>query len=328
MGRFTQLALVAAQQAIEDARLPPGYLKQVDGIPVVVGSSAPAMDLLAKSPGVTTAVTSLPNAPASAIAYINYLKASLHSLSNGCASSLDAIALACDFIRKGKTDIAIAGGADSTITRYVFECFQKARKLPTEFDVPETACRPFDLFRSGGVIAEGSGILILESEEHARERDIHPYCQIAGYGTCIDPIRSTEAAGIKEAMEHAMDNAGIIMQNIDYICAHAPGDQEIDLTETNSIKAVFKNHSYQIPITSIKGACGSAMGTGGVHQLIATALMMRNQLVPPTTNYASKDPNCDLDYVPSNARKHTIRRALINTHGFGRSNGSVVLESI
>ena len=104
--------------------------------------------------------------------------------------------------------------------------------------------------------------------------------------------------------------------------------QEIDLTETNAIKAVFKNHSYQIPITSIKGACGSAMGTGGVHQLIATTLIMRNQLVPPTTNYIAKDPDCDLDYVLLNARKQKIRHALINTHGFGRSNGSMVLENI
>ncbi|MEN7973243.1 MAG: beta-ketoacyl-[acyl-carrier-protein] synthase family protein [Verrucomicrobiota bacterium] len=328
MGRFTQLAIVAAKQAIEDSGLPIDYLREMAGIPVVVGSSATAMDLLAQPPAVTTAVMSLPNAPASAIAYINQLHANIHSISNGCASSLDAIAFASNLIRQGKADVAIAGGADSTITRYVFECFQKARKLPSGIDVPETACRPFDLFRTGGVIAEGAGIIILESEEHAKGRDIQPYCQIASYGTYIDPPRSMEAEGLKESMKCAIENAGIRKDNIDYISAHAPGDQEIDLTETNSIKAIFSKRSYQIPITSIKGACGSAMGTGGGHQLIATALMMKNQLVPPTTNYISKDPDCDLDYVLGNARKHKIGHALVNTHGFGRSNGSMILENM
>jgi 3-oxoacyl-[acyl-carrier-protein] synthase II len=328
MGRFTQLAIVAAQQAIEDAGLPLDYLQKIDGIPVVMGSSAMAMDLLAKPPTVTTAVMCIPNAPASAIAYINQLNASLHYVSNGCASSLDAIALASDLIRQGKADVVIAGGSDSTITHYVFEGFHKSRKVPKGFDSPETACRPFDLFRSGGVISEGAGIVILESAEHAEERGKQPYCQIAGYGTCADPLRSLEAAGIQEAMGKAIENAGIRSENIDFISAHAPGDQEIDLTETNSIKAIFKNHSYQIPITSIKGSCGSAMGTGGAHQLIATALAMKNQLIPPTTNYTSKDPDCDLDHVPLEARKQKIRHALVNTHGFGRSNGSMILKNL
>jgi len=328
MGRFTQLALVAAQQAIADAKLPLDYLQQIERLPIVTGSSATAMDLLAKQPTVTTAVTSLPNAPASAIAYANQLNASLHSISNGCSSSLDAIAYAYHLIRSGKADIAIAGGADSTITHYVFECFQKARKLPVGFDVPNKACRPFDLHRSGGVISEGAGIVVLESEAHAIERGISSYCHITGYGTCLDPLRSFEAAGIEQAMELAIDAAAIRAQDIDYICAHGPGDQEIDLTETNAIKKVFTDHSYQIPVTSIKGACGSAMGTGGVHQLISTALAMRNQLIPPTTNYESKDIECDLDYVPLDARKQKIRYAMINTHGFGRSNGSMILERL
>jgi 3-oxoacyl-[acyl-carrier-protein] synthase II len=327
MGRFTQLALVAAKEAIDDAELPLDYLRQIDGLPIVTGSSATAMDLLAQQPTVTTAVTSLPNAPASAIAYVNQFKASLHSISNGCSSSLDAIAHAYQLIRSGKADIAIAGGADSTITHYVFECFQKARKLPKDFDAPNKACRPFDLHRGGGVISEGAGIVILESYAHAAERGIFPYCQISGYGSCLDPLRSYEAAGIEGSMKLAIDSAAIRENDVDYICAHAPGDQDIDLTETTAIKNVFANHAYKIPITSIKGACGSAMGTGGVHQLISTVMAMKNQLIPPTTNYEYRDIDCDLDYVPLDARKQRIKRALINTHGFGRSNGSMVLES-
>ena len=328
MGRFTQLALAAAQQAINDSKLPLDYLQQIEGLPIVTGSSATAMDLLAQQPTVTTAVTSLPNAPASAIAYVNQLNASLHSVSNGCSSSLDAIAHGYHLIRSGKADLVICGGSDSTITQYVFECFQKARKLPGNFDAPDKACRPFDLRRGGGVIAEGAGIVVLESEAHALGRGITPYCAITGYGTCLDPLRSFEAGGIEGSMRLALESAAIREQDIDYICAHAPGDQEIDLTETKSIKNLFGEHAYTIPVTSIKGSCGSAMGTGGVHQLISTALTIKNQLIAPTTNYEFKDIECDLDYVPSSARKQHIKRALVNTHGFGRSNGSMVLENL
>ncbi len=328
MGRFTQFAIVAAQQAIQDSGLTLEYLRKINGLPIVMGSSAMAMDLLAKPPTVTTALMCIPNAPASAIAYINEFQANLHYVSNGCASSLDAVALAYDLIRHGKADVVITGGSDSTITHYVFEGFHKSRKVPKEFESPETACRPFDLRRTGGVIAEGAGILILESEEHARERGKEPYCQIAGYGTCADPLRSLEAAGLRNSMELALLNAGIRKEHIDFISAHGPGDPEIDLTETNSIKAIFGKLSYSIPVNSIKGSCGSAMGTGGVHQLIATTLAMKNNLIPPTTNYASKDPSCDLDYIPSEPRKTKVGCALINTHGFGRSNGSMILERI
>jgi len=328
MGRFTQFAIVAAQQAIQDSGLSLEYLREINGLPIVMGSSAMAMDLLAKPPTVTTALMCIPNAPASAIAYINQFSAEIQYVSNGCASSLDAVALASSLIRNGKADVVIAGGSDSTITHYVFDGFHKARKVPKGFQSPDTACRPFDLQRTGGVIAEGAGILVLESEEHAKERGKEPYCQISGYGTCADPLRSLEAAGIQDSMELAIYNAGIRKENIDYISAHGPGDPEIDLTETNSIKMVFKEHAHSIPVTSIKGACGSAMGTGGVHQLIATSLSMKNKLLPATTNYASKDPSCDLDHVPLNARNLKINCALINTHGFGRSNGSMIVESI
>ncbi len=328
MGRFTQFAVVAAQQAFEDAKLSLEYLQSIKGMPVVLGSSAMAMDLLAKPPTVTTALMCIPNAPASAIAYLNKLNANIHYVSNGCASSLDAVATASRLIQQGKADIAITGGSDSTITHYVFEGFHKARRVPTNFESPKTACKPFDLFRNGGVIAEGAGIVILESAAHAAERGITPYCEIIGYGTCVDPIVSREAAGIEGSMLLAIQNSSISPLDIDYINAHGPGDTEIDVTETYAIKAVFGSNSHNIPITSIKGSCGSAMGTGGVHQLITTALAIKYGLIPPTTNYSAKDPDCDLDHVPHIARRQNIDMAIVNTHGFGRSNGSLVLKRL
>ncbi len=328
MGRFTQFALIAATEAIRDSQLAPEYLSSIEGVPVVIGSSATAMDLLAQSPSTTTAVMSIPNAASSTVAYANKLQAQIQTVSNGCVSSLDAIAYAYDLIKSGKAEVAITGGADSTITKYVMECFKKARKLPHIIDRPEKACKPFDLYRSGGVVAEGAGIVVLETEEHALARNAPIYCRISGYGTFTDPATKIEGSGLCDSMRKAIENSGITIRDIDYISAHAPGDRTMDYSETQAIKSVFKNHAANIPITSIKGATGSAMGTGGVHQLIATVLSMKHQLIPFTTNYEHPDPDCDLDYVPEECRRTIIKRALVNSHGFGRSNGSIILEGV
>ena len=326
MGRFTQFAIIAAKEAIEDAGLDRKYLTTIPGLPVVIGSSATAMDLLAQSPSATTAVMSIPNAASSTVAYINNLQAQIQTVSNGCASSLDAVAYAQNLIRTGKADIAIAGGADSTITEYVLKCFTKARKLPAVSDEPDQSCKPFDLNRGGGVVAEGAAIVVLESEEHARARGTSPYCNIAGYGAHTDSGDDIEGSGLEHSMNLALSNTGLSMADIDHINAHAPGDPLMDHSETLAIKAVFQNRAYDIPITSIKGATGSAMGTGGAHQLVAAVQSIRNSLIPHVTNYKSPDPDCDLDCVRTENRHTEITRAIVNTHGFGRSNGSMILE--
>lgn len=325
MGRFTQLALVAFKEAVDDSETPMEYLKGVHDLPLILGVSTTAMDLRALPATSYSAVTGIPNAAASTIAYTYGLTAQIQTISNGCASSLDAVASAYELIRSGKTDIAIAGGSDATITEYVYQCLCKSRNVSTQNDDPQHACRPFDRNRTGGVIAEGAGIVILESIEHAMSRNRQPYCEVLGYGQCIDKAGSLEAAGIEHSMEKAIANAGILKKNVDFISAHGPGDHFIDATESNAIKKVFGKRAYEIPVTSIKGACGNAMGTGGVQQLIATALTIKNAEIPPTTNLSCPDIDCDLDYVPASSRLKDIDLAIVNTHGFGRSNCSVVL---
>jgi 3-oxoacyl-[acyl-carrier-protein] synthase II len=289
-----------------------------------MGVSTTAMDLRAEPATSYSAVTGIPNAASSTIAYTYGLNAQILTVSNGCASSLDAVCIAYDLIRSGKADIVIAGGSDSTITEYVFQCLSKSRKVSTRNDDPKNACRPFDMNRDGGVAAEGAGIIIMESHAHAQERFARVYCEVLGFGQCIDPGGSVEGAGLMNSMQKAIGNAGVLSKQVDYISAHGPGDPYMDVTESNAIKAVFGQHAYDIPVTSIKGACGNAMGSGGIQQLIATALTIDSGEIPPTTNYRCPDPDCDLDYVPTHRRLQEVQVAIVNSHGFGRSNCSMV----
>ncbi len=210
----------------------------------------------------------------------------------------------------------------------MFDCFSAARKLASRNDDPEHACRPFDRDRDGGVIAEGAGVLILENLEHALARGIRLYAEVVGYGTCVDPAVSEECSGLEMAMQYALANASWRPEQVEFISAHGPGDRQTDNTETALIKKVFGEHAYRIPVVSIKGSTGCPMGVGGMHQTIATALTIHHGKVPPTTNYENPDPDCDLDYVPGAPRRLPIARALINTHGFGRGNSSLLLQRI
>jgi 3-oxoacyl-[acyl-carrier-protein] synthase II len=326
MGRFTQLALVAADEAIRDSAISREYLSGVSSVPIIIGTSSPAMDLLGQKPTASTALMSIPNAAASAISYANKIAGQIQTISNGCASSLDAIANAFYKIQSGQFEIALAGGADSTITEYVLECFTKARKLPEISKDPGKSCKPFDLNRTGGVVSEGAVIFILENEQHAISRGAPIYCRICGYGSQTDPAFSREGKGFEASMLQAINNSALRPRDINYINAHAPGDIIMDYSETVAIKSVFSKQAFDIPISSIKGITGSAMGTGGAHQLVSTILALKQNYLPHTANLETRDPDCDLDYIMHENRKTNATFALVNTHGFGRSNGSLIIE--
>ncbi len=326
MARSSQFAVAASRMALTDAGLVPEDLLKLGDIPLVMGVSTTAMDLTQERPRPWTAVTSIPNAMGSAVAYTLGINAQLLTISTGCASGLDAVASAAEAINKGKAEIALAGAADAAVVRYVFECFSGARKLSQRNDEPEKANRPFDRDRDGGVISEGSAVMILENIEHAKARGAEAYCEISGYGTCADPINSEEGGGLKTAMQKALDNASLHKDRVDYINAHGPGDQNMDRCETRLIKEVFGEHAFHIPVSSIKGVTGNPMGVGCAHQLVAAALTIKNGIIPPTTNLENPDPECDLDYVPSVAREYAPATVLVNTHGFGRGNSSILLQ--
>lgn len=329
MARASQFAIAATTLALEDAGLTVENLRASGRIPLTIGVSTSAMDLREQPPRSWSAVAGVPHATTSAISFVLGFDAEMETISDGCASSIDAIAKASKLIREGVSDIAIAGGADSAMSHYIFKCFTKSRKLSTRNDEPKRASRPFDRDSDGGTIAEGAAIVILENLEHALARGVKLYGEIAGYGSCGDNVSSkAEGCGIGNSMRLAMACVPIPCTQVDHISAHGPSDTHMDRIETEMIKEVFGDHAYQIPVVSIKGVVGNPLGVGGAHQLIASALSLQNNVIPPTANLENPDPLCDLDYVPKVSRTVNLNTILLNTHGFGRGNSSLILKRV
>jgi len=336
LARFTQLALSAANLAIEDA----GVLHELYGktVPVCLGVSTSATDIIetqvlriekkgARSASPFTAIASLPQAGAGSIAAMLGIQTQTITISTGCPAGLDAVAHAYHHIKSGKSEIALAGGADAPITKLTIATFSAANMIPKDCREPELISRPFDARREGGVISEGACVLVLESLDHALSRGARPYLEISGYGYSGDYPPENPGSGLETSMRMAIDNAGFMPAQINYISAHAPSDLHFDLTETNMIKKVFAAHAYNIPVNSIKGVTGNPLAAAGPMQLVSCAMAMQTGMIPPTANYSVADPSCDLDYIPK-ARKAEIERALINNHGFGGSNSSLVVEKM
>jgi len=340
MARFTQFALVATQMAITDAGLTLDDLRRVRNIPLVLGVSTSAMDILerhqeqVKKKGAHMGIpystyAFMPHSAASTIASFLQLESHPLTISTACAAGSEAIVSAYNAIRSGRVDIAIAGGADAPITFTAFTSFAAAGLIPHKKLDPKKASRPFDLFRESGVISEGAGIMILENYEHAVARDAKPYLEIIGFGMNADTDpANAPGAGLADTMRMAVANAGIHFHEIDYICAHGPGHPIIDRVETDMIKEVFGTCAYKIPISSIKGVTGNPLAAAGPHQMVTCALALRNNLIPPTANYEHSDPACDLDYVPGKPRMTQLNRILINTHGLGGQNCSTVVQRV
>jgi len=328
MARATQFAIASASMALEDAGLDVATLKEEGSIPVVLGVSSSAMDIAAQPPRPWTGFAVIPHATASGVVYALGLDAVLRTISDGCASGLDAVATAVDEIQRGRAEVALTGAADSMMTHWVFECFTKLRGLSLRNDEPEKASRPFDRDRDGGLIAEGAAIVVLESMAHAHARDAEIYCEIAGYGTHGDPPDGAEGAGMERAMQLAVANASCMPEDVEHISAHGPSDQHMDCHETKMFKAVFGDRAYRIPITSVKGVTGNPMSVGSLLQLLGACLSIKHGTLPPTANLENPDPECDLDYIPGNARQVPVQTVLVNTHGFGRGNSAVILRKV
>jgi 3-oxoacyl-[acyl-carrier-protein] synthase II len=336
MARSTQLALAATQLALADADLQESAKKSI--IPISMGVSTSATEVIESQvlrineKGVRyasplTAITSLPQACAGSIATVLELKTQAITVSTGCPAGLDAIAHACDYIRSGKSDVALAGGTDAPITKLTLATFNAANMIPTSHRHPEKASRPFDQQRDGGVIAEGACILVLESLEHALDRGGKLYLEITGYGCAGDLPSELPGSGLRSSMEQAINNSGLTPDQIDYISAHGPSDVHLDQVETDMIKSLFGQHSYNIPVSSIKGCTGNPLAAAGPMQATVCALAFQKGVIPPTANYEVPDPFCDLDYVPVQ-RNADINTAIINNHGFGGSNSSLVVRRV
>jgi len=252
------------------------------------------------------------------------------SIETACAASSHAIGEAYRYIKEGRADVMVTGGAEAVITPLALGGFCSMRALSTRNDEPEKASRPFELNRDGFVMGEGSGILILEELERAIQRNAPIYAELIGYGSSADAYHISapdpDGRGAATCMKAALADAGIRPENVDYINAHGTSTKLNDLAENKAIKAVFGEHAYKLAVSSTKSMTGHLLGGAGGVEAIYTVLSLKNGILPPTINYENQDPECDLDYVPNKARKKAISYAISNSFGFGGTNATLVFK--
>jgi len=251
---------------------------------------------------------------------------------SACASGTHAIGDAFRMIQRGDCDAAIAGGTESTICAMAVGGFAVIKALSTNNDSPLTASRPFEKNRDGFVIAEGAGIVVLEEFEAAKKRGARIYGEVSGYGLTGDAYHMTAPSpggeGAARCMQMALDTAGVNREEVDYINAHGTSTPFNDLYETLAIKSVFGEHAYKLMVSSTKSMTGHLLGAAGGVEAIFTLLAMNRGAVPPTINYVEPDPECDLDYVPNEARQAKVKIALSNSLGFGGTNATLLFRKV
>ncbi|MBW1739523.1 MAG: beta-ketoacyl-ACP synthase II [Deltaproteobacteria bacterium] len=343
---FSQYALAAAYQAIEDAQL--SFKDKNPNIGVIVGSGIGGLStiedeskqfFLRESKGKNSAsfVSALfvpmimPNAAAGNISMKYKLNNSSMSTASACATGLHSIIYAAKDIMLGDSDVMIAGGSEAGITPLGIGSFSNMHALCKEYnDEPQRASRPFDRERKGFVMGEGAGIILLESLEHALKRGARIYAEIAGYGLTSDAYHITapdpDSYEIARAIQLALDRAGISYKDVDYINAHGTATPDNDLSETNAIKKVFKDAAYKVKISSTKSMTGHVIGGAGAIETAACLFAIERGIVPPTINYENPDPECDLYYVPNKAEHCEVNVAINNSFGFGGHNAVLLLK--
>ena len=342
LGRSTQLAIAAARLALEDSGLPLEN-EDKDRIGVLIGTGIGNIEvlienhltILEKGPRRVSPFfvpMFMPNAVAGEISIEWGLRGPDYGIVSACASSNHAVGMAADLIRWGYADVMVTGGSESVMLPLTYAGFDQARALSRRNDEPERASRPFDAERDGFVVGEGAGILILESLEHAMKRDARVYAELAGHGMSADAHHITapdpEGRGAQKAMENALQNARVSREEVGYINAHGTATDLGDVAETKAIKAVFGERAYQIPVSSTKSQIGHLMGGAGAVEAIAALMALVEGVLPPTINYEHPDPECDLDYVPNEARPAKVDVVLSNSFGFGGHNSTIVLRRI
>ncbi|MHC4638305.1 MAG: beta-ketoacyl-[acyl-carrier-protein] synthase family protein, partial [Planctomycetota bacterium] len=271
-----------------------------------------------------------PHMPSAHIALLTGARGPVRSCLTACAASTQAAGEAAMLIRNGKADVVIAGGTHSMIHPLGLTGFNRLTALSTRNDSPETASRPFSASRDGFVLGEGAAILILESLSSAKKRGVEILAEVIGYGSSSDAFRVTdmheEGRGAQQAINAAIDDAGITYKDVDYINTHGTSTAENDSIETKAIKAVFKEHAKNIPCSSTKSMMGHLIGATGAAELITCVLAIRDNIVPPTMNLHDPDPELDLDYVPNKPRKMQVDIAMNESFGFGGQNNVVIIK--
>lgn len=337
MARHTQLAYAATQMALEHADFDPKTAKSETVLPVCIGVSSSAFDVIESAfhelqdrgpRGINSGVVRncQPQAAAHLIAQKLGVETQATTISSACNSGIDAIASAASMITTGSIEIAIAGGADAPVTPLAMASLTSAGLSSCANDDPAHSSRPYDAASDSGVISEGAGIIVLENLEHALARGAKPYLEITGYSAQMDHDPDDPFSGLEAAMRIALANACCDVGEIDYICAYGPGHPVLDAAEVEMIKRVFGPSARQVPVSSIKGVTGNPLSAAGPMQVIACAMSFQHNAIPPTANHESPSIGCNLDFIPSKARKARANRVLINVRGLGGGNSSMVVE--
>jgi 3-oxoacyl-[acyl-carrier-protein] synthase II len=250
------------------------------------------------------------------------------AIATACASGNNAIGEAVDIIRRGSADVMIAGGSEAALVPVAMAGMNVMTALSTRNEDPQSASRPFDKDRDGFLMGEGAGILIIETLEHAQQRGAHILAEITGYGTTDDAHHisapAENGAGAAMSMKLAIEDAGLTINDIGYINAHGTSTQLNDKSETAAIKTVFGEQAYQIPVSSTKSMTGHLLGASGAVEATFCVMAIRDEILPPTINYHTPDPECDLDYVPNEARKASPKHVMSNSFGFGGHNATLI----
>jgi 3-oxoacyl-[acyl-carrier-protein] synthase II len=334
--RVAQYALFCAHHAIERAGLTAEELRHTA---TFIGTSlggGPELESAYRSfytdnwrkiPALSV-IRGMPNSVANHIAIAFGLGGQNSTISNACVSSAEAIGNAYQQISQGRLSVALCGGTESLVWETIMAAWCKLRVMSTQNEDPSISCRPFDKNRDGMVMADGAGILVLEELEHAKARGAKVYAEIIGFGASCDAshITAPSTQGQARAIHSALDDARLAISDVQYINAHGTGTQLNDITETETIKTVFEQHAYNIPITAQKAMTGHAIGAAGAMEIIATTLSLQHELLLPTINLHNPDQLCDLDYVPNIARHKRVDIALSNHFAFGGANAALILR--
>lgn len=338
--RHQQMASVASQEAIRQAGLEVTEAQR-SRVGVIVSSAIGGLKavadnieiLLTKGPRRISPFVIpmlMANGAAGLIAIDNHFQGPSFSIASACASGADAIGMARMMINSGLIDVAITGGSDTTVTEIAVAAFDRLGALSRRDRDYGKAPQPFDLNRDGFVIGEGAGILVLEKESWAIDRGANILAELAGYGSSADAYHITapseDGIGGANAVRIALADAELNAEDIGYISAHGTATQLNDVSETRAIKAAYGSHAYKVPISSTKSMTGHIMGATGALEAIFCALAVRNNVLPPTINYETPDPECDLDYIPNEARQASITSAASNAFGFGGHNAVLVVK--
>jgi 3-oxoacyl-[acyl-carrier-protein] synthase II len=342
MDRFVQFAVVAAKEAIASSGIDLEKANR-DRIGVVLGSGIGGMEtfedqhtaLMNKGPGRVSPFfipMMIVDMAAGQISIQFGLKGPNFATVSACASGAHAIGEALRLLRAGDADVMIAGGSEATVTPMAMAGFGNMKALSTRNDEPQRASRPFDKQRDGFVIGEGAGVVVLETEEHARRRGATMLCELAGYGASGDAYHMTapcvDGEGAARAMVRALDDARLAPADVQYVNAHGTSTPAGDPAEVTAVKSVFGDHARKLMMSSTKSMTGHLLGAAGGLEAVATALTISRGCVPPTINLDEPDPTCDLDFVPHKARAQRVKAALSNSFGFGGHNVTLVLKAV